>query len=153
MKLMQHTYSGLFSSFLFNSVKEATDVYSKMDESMLSGSSVSSKSATPTQQQNGVSPLKIQNSNANGSEKELGASHDISLVDVCELGAEVHHTVRAFSIWQYLGKHNHEFVNPAFVANGKEMLLAPRLMSELELWRDAYCCTPIQMAINNPVFF
>uniref|UniRef100_A0A915DG96 Myotubularin phosphatase domain-containing protein n=1 Tax=Ditylenchus dipsaci TaxID=166011 RepID=A0A915DG96_9BILA len=100
-KLAQHTYSGLFSSFLFNSIKDAVKV--------LSCSKSNNQTAQKTDE------------------------------------------LRAFSIWDYLGKQNHVFVNPAYDARRKQSTLDfPKQMSEFELWRDCYCLTRDQARVNNP---
>lgn len=125
MKLVQHTYSGLFSSFLFNNIKDSIK-------------------AGCTQHVKAVESHRI----------------SISSIDIKANGginsSDENKQLRAFSIWDYLGKHNYEFINPAYnvkYAHQKTMLIFPKLMSEFELWRDAYCCTPAQTCINNPVNF
>lgn len=120
MKLVQHTYSGLFSSFLFNSI----------EESIKAGCTQTDK----TTESNGISvslpETKLRNDDSTAKDP-----------------------LRAYSIWDYLGKHNYEFINPAYNAkhaHQKTMLVFPKLLSEFELWRDVYCCTTVQNCINNP---
>lgn len=94
MKLVQHTFSGLFGTFIFNSIRES-----------------------------------------------VAAGCDPNNPD----------TQQCFQVWQYLGKHNDEFVNPAYRENHvKPLLCYPKVVPELLLWRDAYCCTAEQTQINNP---
>uniref|UniRef100_A0A914HBM8 Myotubularin phosphatase domain-containing protein n=1 Tax=Globodera rostochiensis TaxID=31243 RepID=A0A914HBM8_GLORO len=98
MKLVQHTFSGLFGTFIFNSLKEA-------------------------------------------------AEHGGATVDTPDNGPKQQ---RCFQVWQYLGAHNTEFENPAYNKKKRSsMLRFPKLIQELEPWRDAYCCTAIQSRINN----
>ncbi|KAL3068420.1 hypothetical protein niasHT_030711 [Heterodera trifolii] len=97
MKLVQHTFSGLFGTFIFNSLKEA-------------------------------------------------AEHGGANVDTDEEAKPQ----QCYQVWQYLGAHNAEFENPAYNKKKRSSLLRyPKLIQELEPWRDAYCCTPTQSRINN----
>ncbi|KAI1729196.1 myotubularin-like phosphatase domain-containing protein [Ditylenchus destructor] len=112
LKLVQHTYSGLFSSFLFNNVKDAGKANCVRLEKQ---------------------------SRTDGTPKLQVPLNDLTSAPL-----------RALSIWDYLGKHNLAFVNPAYNPRMKHILAIPKLMSEFELWRDAYCCTSAQSCINNP---
>lgn len=62
------------------------------------------------------------------------------------------HILQGFSIWEYLGKHNYEFINPVYNIKKKTILFYPKQFYEFELWREVYCCTPAQTCINDPVF-
>jgi myotubularin-related protein 3/4 len=109
MKLAQHSYSGMFGNFLFNSVKDAasqTVIWQSNDE-------VSSNAET-------------------------------------EDGVEQFNPVNLFFVWDYLGKHNHKFVNPAYTAHRKQRLTTPKALWEITLWKEVYCCTDIEAIVNNP---
>lgn len=98
MKLLQHTFSGLFGTFLFNSICEARKYE-------------------------------------------------------CDPNLEVNKQ-KCYQVWDYLGRHNIEFHNPAYnKKHAKGMLRFPKIVPELLLWRDAYCCTTDQLIINNPEEF
>ena len=119
MKLAQHTYSGLFGSFIFNSIKEAIEFER----------SIAADLHPP--------PL------TNGSPVKSGG--DISMTNT-------DHPKCTFSVWDYLGKHNEEFHNPAYNHRMRKQLVYPKYLPELHFWRDAYCYTPANVFISDLVF-
>lgn len=102
MKLAQHSYSGIFGDFLFNSTKDAL-AHSVLPQS-----------------------------------DEYGAEVKISMASL-------------FVVWDYLRKDNPKFVNPAFNPLKKRRLNTPKVMWEIALWREVYCCTDVEAIVNNPV--
>lgn len=111
---MQHTYSGLFSSFIFNNLKEA-----------------------------GIAGCV-----------RLDEPRNVTSSRLAHLFLDGRSIIpRSFSVFDYLGKHNAEFLNPAYDVTAIKMLNFPKGMYDIELWRDAYCCGRALNAINNPVSF
>lgn len=104
MKLAQHTYSGLFGSFLFNTIKDAAK----------SGCAILGSHSA------------VENSNgsvANGGHQSNGAVNG----EKCEKG-------RCYTIWDYLGKHNFEFVNPAYEARCRANARLDRISHLSGVW-------------------